>query len=384
MTMTRLLGQFQDQQQHVLNHCLNTKPDYRTQYHPELSPAGWHLGHCIFTENYWTREVLLGLGSCDERMKFLYIPTHSPKASRSKTLPEYDALYNWAKTSQQENRALLQNALNKKTKEKLLRNGYLIKFLIQHYAQHYETLQLIATQAALGKTYNFSVKNPINGSIQHRTTCHVPNGEYQIGATENFAPYDNEYPRHTVVSGEIHITENPVCNSDYLSFMEAGGYTTKSFWSDEGWQWCKKNNVQHPEYWRKDKYDNWYEITITGASNLKPGEPIFGISHYEASAFANWSRARLPYEYEWEIADQEKLLKNTGKVWEWCQNTFQPYAGFEAFPYTGYSTPYFDGRHFVLKGASFHTQNIIRRTSFRNYYPADKRHMFAGMRLVFE
>ena len=33
--------------------------DYKTQYHPDLSPIGWHLGHCVYTEIYWIREVIL-------------------------------------------------------------------------------------------------------------------------------------------------------------------------------------------------------------------------------------------------------------------------------------------------------------------------------------
>ena len=23
---------------------------YRNQYHPDLSPLGWHLGHCVYNE----------------------------------------------------------------------------------------------------------------------------------------------------------------------------------------------------------------------------------------------------------------------------------------------------------------------------------------------
>ena len=25
----------------------------RTQFHQDLSPLGWHLGHCLYIENYW-------------------------------------------------------------------------------------------------------------------------------------------------------------------------------------------------------------------------------------------------------------------------------------------------------------------------------------------
>jgi len=117
--------------------------------------------------------------------------------------------------------------------------------------------------------------------------------------------------------------------------------------------------------------------------------PVWGINYHEAQAFANWAslhhgQTRLPHEYEWEAAKQSDCLKITGQVWEWCQNSFHPYVNFRAFPYDGYSMPYFDASHFVMKGASRYTENVIQRNSFRNYYQADKRHQFAGCRLVFE
>ena len=33
---------------------------YRQQFHPDLSPPGWHLGHCAYTECYWLQEIVLG------------------------------------------------------------------------------------------------------------------------------------------------------------------------------------------------------------------------------------------------------------------------------------------------------------------------------------
>lgn len=34
--------------------------DLYRQYHPDLSPVAWHLGHCAFIEAYWLREHVLG------------------------------------------------------------------------------------------------------------------------------------------------------------------------------------------------------------------------------------------------------------------------------------------------------------------------------------
>ena len=31
---------------------------YRLQFHKDLSPIGWHLGHIMYIENYWLHEII--------------------------------------------------------------------------------------------------------------------------------------------------------------------------------------------------------------------------------------------------------------------------------------------------------------------------------------
>ena len=166
--------------------------------------------------------------------------------------------------------------------------------------------------------------------------------------------------------------------------MEEGGYSNNSLWSDAGWNWCMKKSIVQPQHWDKDRSGHCYGHTVEGPYDLDPATPVYGINHFEASAYANWAGARLAHEYEWEIARQLGVLDDCGQVWEWCLNGFHPYEGFTAFPYIGYSTPYFDGKHFCLRGGSRYSQAVIKRHTFRNYYQADKRHILAGMRLVYE
>ena len=124
-------------------------------------------------------------------------------------------------------------------------------------------------------------------------------------------------------------------------------------------------------------------IGLNGPYELAADTAVHGINHYEASACAAWAGARLPHEYQWEAAHRSRQLDDVGRAWEWCANSFHPYNGFSAFPYEGYSTPWFDGTHYSLRGASLHTRPELRRASFRNFYTAEKRHIFAGLRLVY-
>ena len=146
----------------------------------------------------------------------------------------------------------------------------------------------------------------------------------------------------------------------------------------------RKNKLTCPEHWATNKHSEWYGINDQGPFDLIAKDPVYGINFYEASAFANWAQARLPHEHEWETSVRLSRLPNTGQVWEWCSNTFYPYENFKPFPYDEYSQPWFDDQHYVLRGASRFTRPEIRRASFRNFYHADKRHVFAGIRLVFD
>ena len=69
-----------------------------------------------------------------------------------------------------------------------------------------------------------------------------------------------------------------------------------------------------------------------------------------------------------------------GNVWEWTASTFEPHPGFVAYPYEGYSSPYFGGTHRVMRGGSFATSPAIARPTFRNWYPPSMRQLFVGLR----
>ena len=50
--------------------------------------------------------------------------------------------------------------------------------------------------------------------------------------------------------------------------------------------------------------------------------------------------------------------------------------------YPGYSADFFDGKHYVLKGASWATYAQLVRRSFRNWYQARYPYVFAKFRCV--
>jgi iron(II)-dependent oxidoreductase len=382
-----LMAEFTAQQALLLDSLRRDGPArYRTSAHPDLSPSGWHLGHCVYTENYWVREALLGLSAGTPALRSLYLPELSAKPTRGQALPPFDELLGWAETCQADNRRLLTAARSRRSTHPLLKQDYLLKFLIQHYAQHYETLCQVHAQLALSHVPTGSGTAPLS-TARLRSTASLrllPGGRYTIGGKDGHAPYDNEYAPHASELRTVYISAKPVTNAEFMAFIAAGGYSDRRFWSQDGWRWRKEHKPRHPEYWRGDDGGNWQFIGPEGSWPLNAEAPVCGICQHEAAAYAAWAGARLPHEYEWESAARAGLLEGTGQVWEWCANALHPYPGFHAFPYAGYSTPYFDGKHYTLRGGSRHTRPAVRRLSFRNFYPAAARHIFAGLRLAYD
>lgn len=208
----------------------------------------------------------------------------------------------------------------------------------------------------------------------------VPASVFLLGSNDRGTTLDNERPAHTVVIDDFLIDRFPVSNAAFLQFVRSGGYESPHWWSAEGWRWRLQKQVTSPLYWRHEQTGTWKEIGCDAVSPLEPEQPVMGLSWYEAEAYARFVGKRLPTEAEWEKAATAGALAMTGRVWEWTSTWFHPYPGFVAHPYQGYSVPYFDNLHRVLRGGSWASQVHVCRPTFRNWYQPGVREIFSGFR----
>jgi iron(II)-dependent oxidoreductase len=250
--------------------------------------------------------------------------------------------------------------------------------------------------------------------------AHVAGGPFELGAPGDGFAYDNERPRHTVDVPAFEIDVTPVTNGAYRSFVDAGGYSIREWWSDAGWQWRTAEGVDRPLYWVGDDRERWFDRI----EPLDPAAPVMHVSWYEADAYARSRGERLPTEAEWEkaaayypgsgltrrfpwgdeppSADRANLdqlafraaspgaypagssphgcVAMIGDVWEWTASSFGGYPGFKPYPYEEYSQVFFGDDYKVLRGGSWATRPRVAATTFRNWDYPIRRQLFCGFR----
>jgi ergothioneine biosynthesis protein EgtB len=266
----------------------------------------------------------------------------------------------------------------------------------------------------------------VDGEVPNQEWIDVPAGRATLGVNRGALPFawDNETPSRVEDVTAFSIERHDVTNAAFLEFVEAGGYRNERWWRHEDWLWVQQERVQCPLFWER-RDGTWQWRGMFDVVPLPPAWPVY-VSHAEASAYASWRGLRLPTEAEFQRAasgnpgDGERLHPwgdaspdpahgvfdfaswdpepagshpagrsawgvddLVGNGWEWTSTTFSPFPGFRPIPlYPEYSADFFDGEHFVMKGASPATAHELIRPSFRNWFRARYPYVYATFRCV--
>lgn len=202
-------------------------------------------------------------------------------------------------------------------------------------------------------------------------------GEAEIGHDGAGFAFDNELPRHRVLLEPFELASRPASNAEYLAFVQDGGYRKPDLWLSDGWACVQSQRWEAPLYWRRQG-GGWMEFTLHGLQPLDPNGAAAHISHFEADAFARWSQARLPTEFEMEAAGGV-----FADVWQWTSSSYGPYPGYRPAPgAVGEYNGKFMSNQYVLRGGSRATPPGHLRASYRNFFPSAARWQFSGVRLA--
>jgi ergothioneine biosynthesis protein EgtB len=364
--------------------------DYVVQPVVDVSPPKWHIGHTTwFFETFILKPNMEQYEEFDPQYNYVFNSYYETVGARvirtdrgNLSRPSVEDIYKF--------RRHVDNAMNEflqKTPSKDL--GKLIELGLNHEQQHQE---LLATDIKyiLGNNPLFPpYKSPSteNQSGIQRTTndpiaigfLKIDKGIYKIGYDGNDFCFDNELSTHEVLLQDFSIAKSLVTNSEFMEFMNAGGYKDFNYWHAEGWDWIKTNNINSPLYWHFIN-DEWFNYTLQGLQKVNINDALCHVSFYEASAYASWKGMRLPTEFEWEIAAQQF---DWGKRWEWTESAYLPYPGFTKAPGAiGEYNGKFMVNQKILRGASEVTPHGHSRISYRNFFHPHLRWQFTGIRLA--
>lgn len=210
-----------------------------------------------------------------------------------------------------------------------------------------------------------------------------PGGMHRVGYDGDDFCFDNETPSHQVLLHPHAMASRLVRNSDWLNFIRDNGYQTSSLWMSDGWATAQELGWTAPLHWRETD-GAWFQVGPGGLAPLALNAPVRHVSWYEADAFARWSQARLPTEFEWEAACANPSVHElTGHVWQWSESAYRPYPGYRAAPGAiGEYNGKFMINQMVLRGGSSVTPWGHTRPTYRNFFHPDKRWQFSGLRLA--
>jgi ergothioneine biosynthesis protein EgtB len=301
--------------------------------------------------------------------------------------------------------------------------------VLEHELMHHETLLYMVQQVPLELKQRQEPEGRAGSASRRRArSVTVPAGRARLGASSGTLDFgwDNEFPTHEVEVPAFAIDDLPVRNADFLEFVEAGGYEDSRWWREEDWAWRSRRGLAHPSGWSRGPSGWRQRAPLSEVSFEDAADWPASVSWAEAAAYARWQGARLPTEAElhhaaysdpdgrWRAfpwgdeppgAEQANLgftrwspvavgscpagasawgvEEVVGNGWEWTSTAFAPFPGFRAMArYPGYSADFFDGRHYVLLGASWATDAALVRRSFRNWFQPHYPYVFSKFRLV--
>jgi ergothioneine biosynthesis protein EgtB len=399
-----------------------SEADVQVQSMPDASPAKWHLAHTT-----WFFETLVlepyERGFCPHHTEYRVLfnsyyngigEQHARQRRGLITRPSLAEVLAYRTAVDARVQALLSNDLPEDARA-------LLTLGLHHEQQHQELiltdlLHLLSCNP-LAPAYLPAPADDAAAGDAAKPWQWVPfDGDLvEVGHAGAGFAFDNETPRHRRWLAPFALADRLVTQGEWAAFVDDGGYRDPRWWLSAGWDWVRTQRVQSPLHWRRDDAGAWQVFTLHGLQPLAPAAPVLHVSLYEADAFAQWWAersglpCRLPTEAEWEHAAQSRaeaviadghcleqrdfrprpalpiggLRQLFGTAWEWTRSAYEPYPGYRAW--AGAAGEYngkFMANQYVLRGGSLASPRSHLRDSYRNFFPADARWQFTGVRLA--
>lgn len=404
----RLLERYTATREQTVRLCAPLQvEDYVVSSMPDVSPTKWHLAHTSwFFETFVLADFDPDYASPNPRYAFLFNSYYVQAGERHcraqrglVTRPTVSEVFDYRSHVDEAMRRLCERIADDPEHPAWA----VIELGINHEQQHQELLLTDIKHVFWMNPLRPAYRSALPAGDAARTTSWTgfDAGVRQIGHRTSGFAFDNETPSHRVFTERFRIASRLVTNSEFLAFIEDGGYRRPELWLSNGWATVREQHWVAPFYW--EEIDGaWTEFTLGGTGPLDPSSPVTHVSYYEADAFARWAGHRLPTEAEWETAAADQPIAGTfveserfhpapddgrgqwyGDTWQWTQSAYLAYPGFQPSPGAiGEYNGKWMSDQWVLRGASCATPRSHARLTYRNFFPSDARWQFTGIRLA--
>jgi iron(II)-dependent oxidoreductase len=293
--------------------------------------------------------------------------------------------------------------------------------ILEHEQMHQETLLYMFHEMP----YELKLRRaPLraNGYVNRQPdtknrAIRIPAGEVTVGACDGDFCWDNEAPAHRVDVAEFRVDRHNVTNRDYLDYMRATRADPPHFWARREGEWYWRGMFEMvdlpldaPVYATQDEaaaFAKWRGKRLMSEAARWQGLRLPTEAEYHRAAFGTPSGAERLHPWGDEPPDSTRgnfgfanwdpvavgsypagasawgVHDLAGNGWEWTGTPFGGFNGFAPMPsYPVYSSDFFDGEHFVMKGASPATMPQLVRRSFRNWFRGNYPYVYAAFRCV--
>jgi 5-histidylcysteine sulfoxide synthase/putative 4-mercaptohistidine N1-methyltranferase len=304
-------------------------------------------------------------------------------------------------------------------------DAWIVLMGIEHERIHIETSSVLHRQMPLEyvKCIPEFKTCEVTHPVVNNSLVKIPATSVRLGKNrdDRYYGWDNEYGEFTQDVKSFGASKYLVSNAEFLEFVNEGGYEKEEFWCEEGREFLKRTDAQHPPFWIKES--NGYSFrTLTKKIDLPLSWPV-EVNNLEAMAFCRYKSQKegknytLPSEAEYEAMckyvgvedmqselyanhnfdmigsvsvdvneymseDEQTLYDVLGNVWQHSRTPIRPFEGFEVHKaYDDFTTPTFDEKHALILGSSWASSgNLIMKHSryaFRRHF-----YQHAGFRYV--
>ncbi|MSY79485.1 MAG: ergothioneine biosynthesis protein EgtB [Actinobacteria bacterium] len=388
--------------------------DQTVQSMPDASPTKWHRAHTTwFFETFLLEPHLSDYRLYNVEFPYLFNSYYEAVGSRH---PRHErGLISRPGTAEIAHyRGHVDEALQRLTESELsLELSDLLILGMHHEQQHQELLCMDALHMLSRHPFRPAYCDHAEDTrkdeprpqrwLQHEGGLATIGQRHSAPTAQKQFCFDNETPQHQVHLEPFQISDRLITCSEWLEFIDDGGYQRSDLWMSEGWAALAKSEQSAPRYWNRVDA-RWKVFGLAGERALNLEQPVTNVSWFEADAFARWSDARLPTEAEWELAagspppgahlNLDVLAPRSaatspdsqqwfGEVWQWTESSYRPYPGYR--PPRGAIGEYngkFMMNQQVLRGSSYATPAGHARKTYRNFFAPSSNWMFSGLRLA--